>query len=68
MNKIKLKPCPICWKNNIKIETWSSGGRMYMVKCNNPDCSVPENGYPVGRNLEEVKKAWNRRTGEKNGR
>lgn len=42
-------------EKNIAIETWTSGGRMYMVKCNNPDCYVPVNGYPTGRNLEEVK-------------
>lgn len=32
-----LKPCPFCGKTP-KIEYWSSGGMMYMVKCNNPDC------------------------------
>ena len=37
-----------------------------MVKCNNPDCPVPENGYPEGRNLDELKKEWNRRAGEQN--
>lgn len=56
---IKLKPCRICGKQQIKVEVWSSGGYMYMVKCNNPDCPVPENGYPKGRNLEKVKEEWN---------
>lgn len=61
MNKINLKPCRFCKGTNIKIETWSSGGRMYMVKCNNPDCPVPAEGYPTGRNPEKVKEEWNRR-------
>ena len=37
MEKIKLKPCRYCGKTNIAIERWSSGGMMYMVKCNNTD-------------------------------
>ena len=61
MSEIKLKPCPFCGRSNVKIETWASGGRMYMVKCNNPDCPVPERGYPTGRNLDDVKNVWNRR-------
>ena len=61
MNKINLKPCRFCKGTNIKIETWSCGGRMYMVKCNNPDCPVPAEGYPTGRNPEKVKEEWNRR-------
>ena len=56
----KLKPCRICGGNRIVIETWSSG-RFCMVKCNNPDCPVPDNGYPTGRDLENVKEEWNRR-------
>lgn len=68
MSEIKLKPCPRCKRSNIKIETWVSGGRMYMIKCNNPDCPVPGNGFPTGRNLEEVKAEWNRRAGERNER
>lgn len=63
MSEIKLKPCPFCGRSNVKIETWASGGRMYMVKCNNPDCPVPERGYPTGRNLDDVKNEWNRRAG-----
>lgn len=61
MSKPELKPCPFCGKKNIVVETWASGGRMYMVKCNNPDCPVPANGYPTGRDLEKVKAEWNRR-------
>lgn len=61
MSGIKLRPCRICKGNKIAIETWSSGGRMYMVKCNNPDCPVPDDGYPTGRKLDEVKEEWNRR-------
>lgn len=61
MDDIELKPCPLCGWTNIKIETWSSGGKMFMCKCNNPDCQVPTNGYPKGRNLEKVKEEWNRR-------
>lgn len=57
----ELKKCPICGKKNIKAEAWTSGGRMYMVKCNNPDCPVPSNGYPTGRDLNKVKEEWNRR-------
>lgn len=34
---------------------------MCMVKCNNPDCPVPAEGYPTGRNIEKVKEEWNRR-------
>lgn len=60
----KLKPCPICKKHNIVVETWISGGRMHMVKCNNSDCPVPAEGYPTGRHLEDVIEAWNRRAGE----
>ena len=54
MSEIKLKPCPLCGRSDIKTETWASGGRMYMVKCNNPDCPG---------NLEEVKAEWNRKAG-----
>ena len=57
---IELKPCPFCGKKPI-IETWSSGGNMYMVKCGNMDCPVPLDGYPSGHRLDEVKEAWNRR-------
>lgn len=32
-----------------------------MVKCNNPNCPIPPEGFPTGRNLEEVKEEWNRR-------
>lgn len=56
----ELRPCLLCGRNPI-IEHWSSGGAMYMVKCNNPDCPVPAESYPKGHNLEEVIKAWNRR-------
>lgn len=56
----ELKPCPLCGRKPI-IERWRSGVAMYMVKCNNPDCPVPANGYPAGHNLDEVKKQWNRR-------
>lgn len=66
MSKIVLKPHPLCGGRNIAIETWTRGGRMYMVKCNNPDCYVPVNGYPTGRNLEEVKAEWNKRAGDQN--
>lgn len=45
----KLKPCKYCGKENIIVEKWSSGGLMYMVKCNNPDCPVPLEGYPKER-------------------
>ncbi|MCI8692598.1 MAG: hypothetical protein HFH91_07635 [Lachnospiraceae bacterium] len=61
MSGIKLKPCRICKGNKIVIETWSSGGFMCMVKCNNPDCPVSDDGNPTGRNPDEVKAEWNRR-------
>lgn len=57
----KLKPCRICKGNKIVIEMWRSSGLMYMVKCNNPDCPVPDDGYPAGMDLEKVKQEWNRR-------
>ena len=53
----KLKPCQSCGKTP-RIEHWSSGGMMYMVKCNNP---VPVVSYPAGHNLSEVISEWNRR-------
>ncbi|MBS4980033.1 MAG: hypothetical protein KHZ72_01485 [Lachnospiraceae bacterium] len=62
--KEKLKSCKLCGKNSATVEIWSSGGLMYMVKCNNPDCPVPEEGYPKGRKLDEVVEVWNRRTEE----
>lgn len=61
VSKSKLEPCRICKGNNIKIETWSSDGAMFMIKCNNPDCPVPPEGYPTGRELEKVKEEWNSR-------
>lgn len=33
-----------------------------MVKCNNPDCPVPVNSYPTGRNLNDVEDEWNKRS------
>lgn len=59
----ELKPCPKCGKKPI-IEMWSSGGTMYMAKCNNPDCPVPRESFPCGHNLEAVKEEWNRRADE----
>lgn len=58
----ELKPCKLCGKRPI-IERWSSGGMMYTVKCNNPDCHVPDDGYPSGHNLNDVCEEWNRRAG-----
>ena len=46
---VELKPCKLCGKRPI-IEHWSSGGKMYMVKCGNPDCPVPDAGYPSDHN------------------
>lgn len=53
-----LKPCPLCGNTNIIIETWSSGGPMFMVKCTNPNCYED---YPRGHDLPRVIEAWNRR-------
>ena len=50
--------CPYCGKKPI-IEHWSSGGSMFMVKCNSPDCWHPET-YITGRNLKKVKEDWDR--------
>lgn len=63
MNNTELKPCQFCGRKPI-IEQWASGGRMYMVKCNNPDCPVPQKGYPTGRNKEKVMEEWNRRVNQ----
>lgn len=60
MDNINLKPCPFCGKSPI-IETWRSGGVMFMVKCNNPVCPIPINGYPTGHDLDQIKNKWNRR-------
>ena len=60
----ELKPCRKCGKRAI-IESWSSGGMMYMAKCSSPDCDVPPDGYPKGRSPASVIKEWNRR--DKNG-
>ena len=60
MGNTKLNSCKLCGRNPI-IEHWESGGLMYMVKCNNPDCPVPPNGYTIGRKLENVIEEWNRR-------
>lgn len=60
-----LKPCHFCGKTP-RIEHWSSGGMMYMVKCNNPDCPVPVVSYPAGHNLSEVISEWNRRANNEN--
>lgn len=57
----RLKPCRYCKKNSAVMERWSSGGAMYMVRCNNPDCPVPPDSYPKGRKLEIVIKEWNER-------
>lgn len=32
-----------------------------MVRCDTPTCDVPINGYPTGRNVEEVVNEWNER-------
>ena len=56
----ELKPCPLCGRKPV-VEHWSSGGKMYMVKCNNPDCPVPVESYPKGHKLDEVITEWNRR-------
>ena len=61
VGKVELKPCRYCGKNNVVVERWTSGGMMYMVKCNNPDCPVPDEGYPAGRHLPSVKEEWNKR-------
>ena len=53
---IKLNPCRFCVHKAI-IETWSSGGMMYMAKCSNPDCKSWE--YSSGHSLPDVVKLWN---------
>ena len=66
MSGIKLKSCPFCGRYPV-IERWSSGGPMFMVKCNNGDCDVPLDGYPSGRDLTEVAIEWNRRAEDGRG-
>ena len=61
MRKTVLKPWRDCQKNSAIIETWLSGGKMYMVKCNNPDCPVPPDGYPTGRDTAKLIEEWNDR-------
>lgn len=51
----ELKRCGHCGKRAI-IESWSSGGPMYMVKCSNPDCYED---YPRGHSLPQVIDEWN---------
>lgn len=60
MEMEELKPCPFCGEKPIT-ERWYSGGIMYMVKCGNPDCAVPAEGYHSVRNLIAVREQWNRR-------
>lgn len=59
MSAKRLNPCKLCGKKPI-VEHWASGGMMYMAKCNNPDCPVPEGGYPSGHDLSTVCEEWNR--------
>ena len=59
----ELKPCPLCGRKPI-IEHWSSGGTMFMVKCNNPDFPEPAKPYPKGHRLNEVIAVWNRRAND----
>lgn len=60
---MRLKSCKLCGTKP-KTEIWNSGGCMYMIRCPHLDCPVPVDGYPKGRNLEEVKQEWNKRAGE----
>lgn len=59
---VELKPCPPCGRKLV-VEHWSSGGTMYMVKCNNPDCPMPVESYPNGHKLDEVITEWNQTMG-----
>jgi hypothetical protein len=60
----KLMPCRRCNRRAI-IESWSSGGMMYMVKCSNPDCPIESyEEYPRGHNLPQVIQEWNRRNAD----
>ncbi|MDO5399308.1 MAG: Lar family restriction alleviation protein [bacterium] len=61
MKDTELKPCPFCGEKPI-IEKWSSWSLMFMVKCENPVCPIPIDGYPSGHDLTAVKLEWNRRT------
>lgn len=53
----KLKPCPFCGGKARK-ETWSSGGMMYMICCDNPDCT--KSIYTSSHNLKIAIEMWNR--------
>ena len=37
---------------------------MYMAKCSNPDCGVPDGGYPTGNDMNKVIDEWNRRASD----
>lgn len=55
----ELLPCRKCGKPAI-IETWSSGGVMYMAKCSNPNCEIGQDiTHSKGHNLPQVIKEWN---------
>lgn len=64
----ELKPCRKCGKRAI-IESWSSGGMMYMAKCSNPDCEIGQKiTYSKGHNLPQVIDEWNQmQEGKKDG-
>ena len=56
----KLKPCPFCGHKPM-METWSSGGKMYMLKCSNYNCIKGMDTYPRGHDLPKVIEEWNTR-------
>lgn len=58
---MKLKPCKTCGVKPV-LEHWSSGGKWWAVRCNNPDrgdgCDWKFN-HTKTRHPEETKRLWN---------
>lgn len=57
----KLKPCPFCG-GKATTENYSSGGKMIMIKCADPNCKMSV--YVVSQNPDEAKDLWNRRVNQ----
>lgn len=58
----RIKPCPICGGKAV-LETWASGGRIFAVRCDNPDRpNKCDDGFYLSRSKspEEAIEKWNR--------
>ena len=61
MKSRKLKPCKTCGTRPV-LEHWSSGGKKYAVRCDNPDRPVSCDEafyYSMCGNPDEAKRRWN---------